>query len=101
MRNKIFGIALCAMLFTLSLPAQAQQPARIPRIGILSPASESFFSARDEAFRQRLRELGMKERTLSLSTDMQKGKANGCLNLQPSWSVSKLTSSSPAAPGLH
>ena len=37
---------------------QAQQPARIHRIGILSPSSGSFFSARDEALRQRLRELG-------------------------------------------
>ena len=41
--------------------AQAQQPARIPRIGILIPASASFFSARVEAFRQRLRELGYVE----------------------------------------
>jgi len=41
--------------------AQAQQPARIPRIGILIPASASFYSARIEAFRQRLRELGYVE----------------------------------------
>jgi putative ABC transport system substrate-binding protein len=61
MKQKFIGIALCAMLFTLSLPAQAQQPARIHRIGILSPTSASFFSARVEAFRQRLRELGYVE----------------------------------------
>ena len=41
--------------------AEAQQPARIPRIGILIPFSGSFFSARDEAFRQRLRQLGYVE----------------------------------------
>jgi len=41
--------------------AQAQQPARIPRIGILVPTSAAFFSARLEAFRQRLRELGYVE----------------------------------------
>ena len=40
---------------------EAQQPARIPRIGILIAASASFFSARVEAFRQRLRELGYVE----------------------------------------
>ena len=34
---------------------------------------------------------------MSLSTDMQKGNSNGCLTLQPNWSVSKLTSSSPPA----
>ena len=41
--------------------AEAQQPARIPRIGILIASSASFFSARVEAFRQRLRELGYVE----------------------------------------
>ena len=41
--------------------AEAQQPARIPRIGIFIPASASFLSARVEAFRQRLRELGYVE----------------------------------------
>ena len=39
----------------------AQQPAKIPRIGILIPASASFFSVRVEALRQRLRELGYVE----------------------------------------
>ena len=29
---------------------------------------------------------------------MQKGNSNGCLTLQPNWSVSKLTSSSPPGP---
>ena len=41
--------------------SQAQQPARIHRIGILSAASTSFYSARIEALRQRLRELGYVE----------------------------------------
>ena len=40
---------------------QAQQPERIHRIGILSTVSGSVFSARVEAFRQRLRELGYVE----------------------------------------
>ena len=41
--------------------AEAQQPARIPRIGILAAPSASFLSPRVEAFRQRLRELGYVE----------------------------------------
>jgi putative ABC transport system substrate-binding protein len=41
--------------------AEAQQPARIHRIGILAPVSGSFLSARVEAFRQRLRQLGYVE----------------------------------------
>ena len=54
-------LALCSMLIAPCLPAAAQQPAKIPRIGILIPASASSFSAWVEAFRQRLRELGFVE----------------------------------------
>ena len=61
MTKKVFCIALCTMLFALCFPAQAQQPARIPRIGILIASSASAYSARVEAFRQRLRELGYVE----------------------------------------
>jgi putative ABC transport system substrate-binding protein len=61
MKRKINVLTLCAMLFALCLSAEAQQPARINRIGILSPSSGSLFSARDEALRQRLRELGYVE----------------------------------------
>ena len=52
---------LAALFLTTASLAEAQQPARIPRIGILIPSSASFFSARVEAFRQRLRELGYVE----------------------------------------
>jgi putative ABC transport system substrate-binding protein len=61
MTKQILGFVLSAMLFALGGSAQAQQPARILRIGILLPSSASFFSARVEAFRQRLRELGYVE----------------------------------------
>ena len=59
-RRLIFFICL---LPAVLLPAgsAAQQPARIPRIGILFASSASVQSARVEAFRQRLRELGYVE----------------------------------------
>jgi hypothetical protein len=103
MKNAVaLPILVAAMLLCVALTAKAQQPARIPRIGILiTGGSLSFNSARVEALRQRLREHGYVEgKTLSSSTDMQKGNANGCLTLQPNWSVSKWTSSSPPAPCL-
>jgi putative ABC transport system substrate-binding protein len=61
MHKKITRRAFCSVLLALPVAARAQQPARIPRIGILVPASASFFSARVEALRRRLRELGYVE----------------------------------------
>ena len=59
--NRRTAIQRLTILFLTSASlAQAQQPARIPRIGILSPSSASN-SAGAEAFRQRLRELGFVE----------------------------------------
>ena len=61
MRKNLLRLALCAMLFALCSSAQAQQPARIHRIGILLATHASSNPARVEAFRQRLRELGYVE----------------------------------------
>ena len=67
-RNNLTHLRLCACLFALGLsllapclPAEAQQPAKILRIGILFLSSASGQSARIDAFRQRLRELGYVE----------------------------------------
>jgi putative ABC transport system substrate-binding protein len=56
-------LAACALAVTLALcfPAEAQEPARIFRIGILAPLSVSSFSGRLEGLRKRLRELGYVE----------------------------------------
>ena len=60
MKNAVaLPILVAAMLLCVALTAEAQQPARIHRIGILFPSS--VYSARVEAFRQRLRELGYVE----------------------------------------
>jgi putative ABC transport system substrate-binding protein len=61
MNRKIFCLALCALLFALGVSAQAQQPAKVPRIGYLTNESLSALSARTEAFRKALRELGYLE----------------------------------------
>ena len=60
MSKKISCLALGAMLLALSLPAGAQQPVKVPRIGVLTGASPGP-SANLEAFRQGLRELGYVE----------------------------------------
>src|SRR5438034_6756017 len=61
MKKKITVLTLCAMLFALCFSAQAQQPTKVPRIGFLSSLSPGAVSARMDAFRQGLRELGYVE----------------------------------------
>jgi ABC-type uncharacterized transport system substrate-binding protein len=61
MKNKITALTLCAVLFALCLPIEAQQPNTVPRIGYLTAASRSTIPARIEAFRQGMRELGYVE----------------------------------------
>ena len=46
------------ILIVSAVAAEAQQPAKIPRIGFLSAVPLSSMSARVEALRQGLRELG-------------------------------------------
>jgi putative ABC transport system substrate-binding protein len=58
MRKKIIRLAVSAVLYALCLPARAQQPTKISRIGWLGGPSLSASSARIEPFRQGLRELG-------------------------------------------
>src|SRR5262245_49077762 len=75
MRTKITRRAFCSMLLALPIPAQAQQPARIPRIGILFAASPPAQSARVEAFRRGLRELGYVEgKTIDVDYRSAEGK---------------------------
>jgi putative tryptophan/tyrosine transport system substrate-binding protein len=61
MRKTVISFALTALFYALCLPVWAQQPAKVPRIGYLAPASPSAMSARIESFRQGLRELGYVE----------------------------------------
>ena len=59
MSKKICYFALCAMLLVLGIPAEAQQPKKISRIGVLRPGLAA--APNYEAFRQGLRELGYVE----------------------------------------
>jgi putative ABC transport system substrate-binding protein len=59
MKDSIITLALGAMLFALCVPASAQQPTKVPRIGYMIGFLSS--SPEAEAFRQGLRELGYVE----------------------------------------
>jgi len=60
-QHSVFVVSLCGVLIALCGSAEAQQPKNVPRIGFLSAVSPSTISARLDAFRQGLRELGYVE----------------------------------------
>ena len=58
MYKKIIFVALVAVILASIRLAEAQQPAKVPRIGFLTNNSPTTFPAGDAAFRLGLRELG-------------------------------------------
>src|SRR5688572_10546633 len=60
MTRRLTGLALAAVLFAFSFPAEAQQPP-VHHIGLLDEGSISLRAHLWEALRQRLRELGYLE----------------------------------------
>jgi ABC-type uncharacterized transport system substrate-binding protein len=78
MKKNITVLTLSAMLFALCASAQAQQPTRISRIGYLGGTSPSIDSARYDAFRQGLRELGYVEgKNIVIERRYAEGKPDG------------------------
>ena len=55
------SVLVLVLLLAVAIKAEAQQLPKIPRIGILELATSATTSARIEAFRQGLRELGYVE----------------------------------------
>jgi putative tryptophan/tyrosine transport system substrate-binding protein len=61
MSEKVFCLAVGALLLALSFQAEAQQPKKVPRIGWLSGGDSNSSRSQVEGFRQGLRELGYVE----------------------------------------
>ena len=57
-KRKITVLILCALLFALCGPVEAQQSGKVPRIGFLDNSTASGSAVLLEAFRQELRKLG-------------------------------------------
>jgi hypothetical protein len=57
-RKILFDLTLCGLLFALCVPAEAQQPARLPQVGVLLLNPLSSRPQQLEAFRQGLRAHG-------------------------------------------
>jgi ABC-type uncharacterized transport system substrate-binding protein len=60
-KGSILSILFVVVLLAIAVIAEAQQPNKIQRIGVLAPSSAYFLSSQLEAFRQALRELGYVE----------------------------------------
>src|SRR5438093_4659060 len=58
MKEKIRVLTLCALLAALCASAEAQQPAKIPRIGFLDTSTASGSAVLWNAFREEMRKLG-------------------------------------------
>ncbi len=77
MKRNIVRFTLCAFLFALCAPAQAQHPAKIPRVGYLGGTSAAAYAGRIEAFLQGLRELGYVEgKDFAIERRFAEGKAD-------------------------
>jgi ABC-type uncharacterized transport system substrate-binding protein len=76
-QQSVLYAALCALFFALCSRAGAQQSGKIPRIGFLLAVPASTISARIEAFRQGLRELGYVEgKNIAIEWRSTEGKAD-------------------------
>jgi len=78
MTKKISIITLCALLWALCTPADAQQPTKVPRIGYLSGTDPADESSRAEPIRLALRELGYIEgQNIAIEYRYAEGKRDG------------------------
>ena len=80
MKNCFYFFLIIAFLGGVAI-AEAQQPTKVPRIGFLVANSPSVYTARIEAFRQGLRELGYME---GKNIIIESRSAEGNLDLLPS-----------------
>jgi putative ABC transport system substrate-binding protein len=81
-RAAVPSILVAVVLLAIVVLAHAQQPKKVPRIGLLSASSPSSMAARVEAFRQGLREYGYVEgKTVAIEYRYAEGKLDRLLNL--------------------
>src|SRR5215471_7309387 len=75
MNQRIFALALCAMLFALCGSVNAQQTGKIFRIGYLDNGTASGMAVLVDAFRQELAKLGWVEgKSITIEYRFNEGK---------------------------
>ena len=92
MSHKIVFLALSAMLLALCVPASAQQPKKVPRIGYLEPGTASGNTVLLDGFRQELSKLGWIEgKNITTTTGLPSKRMSAYLSSPRTWSVLRLT----------
>ena len=88
-------VPLALAILVAPRAANAQQPIKVFRIGVLYTGSASpSCSPSAEAFQQRLHDLGYVEgQNIMVDTAMRRGSSSGCLIWRLSWCASRWTSS--------
>src|SRR5215467_5675443 len=90
MKQKLPWCLLATLLLTTAPTSEAQQSTKVPRIGFLTGASLSSQFARNEAFRQGLRELGYVEgKNIVIEWRSYRGNSIVSPRSPPSWCVSR------------
>ena len=75
MKKAAVPILVAVILLTVAVVTEAQQPGKVPLVGVLAAPSASFFSTRIGAFRQGLREFGYLEgKNISIEYRYAEGK---------------------------
>ena len=94
--RKWAGLFVIVVAFTVcGARAEAQQPTKVPRIGYLSATSPSTYRPASRHSDRVCATLATwREKTLSLSVDMQRENLIGCPRWRPNWCDSRSTSSS-------
>lgn len=82
MRKNVFNVTLCAVLFAFCFSAQAQQPGKTWKIGVLVSGTAAINAARDEALRSGLQQLGYEEgKNIAIVYKYGEGKTERLPNL--------------------
>jgi len=85
MKKPTRACVVIALLLTSTYTTEAQEPAKIPRIGFLHAGTSGNAPKTFEAFKQGLRDRGYIEGKISIS---RTGGANINLNAFPNWQLS-------------
>ena len=88
--RKWAGLFAIVVAFTVcGARAEAQQPAKIPRIGYLLPTTPAAMSTRTEAFRQGSASWVVEGKNIIIESRYAEGKRDRLPSLAASWCVSR------------